>query len=66
MGGCEFAARLRTNVGYAHIPVIALTGQQSPESLVQSMDAGFAGHLVKPVTRAAIWAQINRALKRRA
>jgi CheY-like chemotaxis protein len=64
LDGCAFIQRVKTELGLAHIPVIAVTGRAEREDLMRTMEAGFAGHLVKPVTPEAIRAQIDRALGR--
>ena len=64
MDGCAFVTRLRELAGFGHIPVIALTGESSENNVVRTMEAGFHGHLVKPVSPEALRAQIHRVLGR--
>jgi CheY-like chemotaxis protein len=64
MDGGAFLERLRELAGFGHIPVIALTAQSSEGSVLQAMEAGFHGHLVKPISAEAVRAQIHRVLGR--
>jgi CheY-like chemotaxis protein len=64
MDGCAFLARLKERAGFGQIPVIAVTGSESDEALMRTLEAGFTAHLVKPVTGAALNAQIQRVLAR--
>ena len=46
--GYEVAQQLRTS-GFSK-RVVALTGYGKPEDIQQAIDAGFNGHVVKPIT----------------
>lgn len=50
MDGYELAARLRAEPRLAGVRLIALTGYGQPGDRQRSNDAGFAAHLVKPVS----------------
>ena len=63
MDGCGFVEHMRRELKL-DVPVIALTGSESERALFRTLDAGFRGHLLKPVTREALVAQIGRALVR--
>jgi CheY-like chemotaxis protein len=45
-----------------HVPVLVLSGEMDPAEIRRTWEAGFAGHLVKPVTKDAVLAQIQRVL----
>jgi CheY-like chemotaxis protein len=62
LDGCGFVAQMRREL-QVDVPVIALTGSESEQALLRTLEAGFRGHLLKPVTREALVAQIGRALK---
>ena len=64
MDGCEFLTRLREQVGFGRIPAIAVTGNESEDALLRTLEAGFTAHLIKPVTGNALRAQIKRVLGR--
>jgi two-component system CheB/CheR fusion protein len=59
MDGYEVARRLRA-AGDWPLRLVALTGYGQPEDIQRSTDAGFNGHLVKPVGLAAL-AHVFRA-----
>jgi two-component system, sensor histidine kinase len=54
MDGYELARRIRSHPAGAHIRLVALTGYGFPEDRMQSRQAGFAKHLVKPVEPEAL------------
>jgi CheY-like chemotaxis protein len=45
-----------------HVPVLVLSGEMDPNEIRRTWEAGFSGHLVKPVTKDAVLAQIQRVL----
>lgn len=61
LDGCSFVRRMHDDLKL-RIPVVALTGEADEGSVVRTMEAGFSGHLVKPVARKAILEQIVRVL----
>ena len=63
MDGCGFVEHMRRELRLS-VPVIALTGSESERALFRTLEAGFHGHLLKPVTREALVSQIGRALPR--
>jgi PAS domain S-box-containing protein len=52
--GFEVAQRLRDNPGRKNVRVIACTGYGREEDMRRAEDAGFDGHLVKPITAAQL------------
>jgi CheY-like chemotaxis protein len=40
-----------------------MSGEDTYQTVARAVEAGFAGHLVKPVTREAICAQVHRAVR---
>jgi signal transduction histidine kinase len=54
MSGHEVARRLRADPGLADTRLIALTGYGSADDRRESDEAGFDGHLVKPIDFAAL------------
>ena len=54
MSGHDVCRRLRAQTWGARIVIYALTGWGQPEDLVRSRDAGFNGHLTKPVDLAEL------------
>jgi len=61
MDGYELAARLRAEPRLAGIRLIALTGYSQPGDRQRSADAGFAVHLVKPVSMEVLVETIDAA-----
>jgi CheY-like chemotaxis protein len=62
MDGCDFLSRIRAHAGFAHIPVLAVTGDASMWERIA--EVGFAARLMKPMTGAVLGAEIARVLKR--
>jgi two-component system response regulator len=58
--GFAFVERLHAQPEFSHIPVIAVSGLGADADVLRSWSAGFAGHLVKPVSRDSIRAQLER------
>ena len=65
MSGLEFARRVRQNPRFRRIPLVAVTGRQEQEDFLQTWDAGFDAHLVKPVTVEMLQSVARRFLWRR-
>jgi CheY-like chemotaxis protein len=61
LDGCSFVRQMRSDLKL-QVPVVALTGEADEGSLVRTLEAGFSGHMVKPVTRKAVLDQIARVL----
>jgi len=47
---------------FSRVPVLVLSGEMDPAEIRRTWEAGFSGHLVKPVTKDAVLAQIQRVL----
>jgi CheY-like chemotaxis protein len=61
MDGLEFARRMRANPQYHDVLLIAVTSRDGPAAIRGASQAGFDGHLAKPVTAVAL-ASIARRL----
>jgi CheY-like chemotaxis protein len=61
--GCSFVEQVRKDL-MLPIPVVALTADATHEATVRTLEAGFNAHLVKPVAREVVVAQVARALGR--
>jgi CheY-like chemotaxis protein len=64
MDGCAFVKQMHGDL-IRRIPVVALTADAAQEATVRTLEAGFNAHLVKPVAREVVVAQIARALGRK-
>jgi CheY-like chemotaxis protein len=62
--GITLTRRLKASSQTAAIPIVMMTGDARRETLVGSMDAGAAGFVVKPVTRATLEAKLDKILPR--
>ncbi len=65
VSGFHFMEWLRRQTGrLRHVPVIAVTALGSEADFSRTFEAGFTGHLLKPVDYAAIEAQLRRVFTR--
>ena len=60
MDGYELAAELRQVPGFASTHLVAMTGYGQPSDRSRSQAAGFAAHLVKPVSASQLYALLNQ------
>jgi CheY-like chemotaxis protein len=63
LNGYEVCRRLRAGAWAGAIPIIAITGWGQAEDRQRSKDAGFDGHLVKPVVLAELTALLQGSLR---
>jgi two-component system CheB/CheR fusion protein len=66
MDGFEFIARLHSEPLMRRVPVVAMSGLGSPQDRLRTQDAGFAGHLVKPIDLANLAGEFRRVLAQEA
>lgn len=62
MDGFEFLAELSRTVGRRRPPVVALTGLVSDSDRQRTKDAGFEGHLGKPLERSTLVSAVRETL----
>ncbi|MGH7358936.1 MAG: response regulator [Candidatus Rokuibacteriota bacterium] len=60
MDGLEFARRLRCDPRHRRTLLIAVTGREDDRDFNDTWNAGFDGHVVKPVAAAALEALVQR------
>ncbi len=66
MDGYATTARIRSLEGpAARVPIIALTAAAMPEDIAATRAAGMNGHVVKPLQRPLLMAELGRALPAR-
>jgi CheY-like chemotaxis protein len=65
LDGFEFVRRLRRTEPFHWILTVAVTGLSRPIDIVATREAGFDGHLVKPISREMIARLLDRALAAR-
>jgi CheY-like chemotaxis protein len=63
LDGVSLTRKLKSTKHLAPIPIVMLTGDARRETLENSMSAGAAGFIVKPFTREAIVAKLDRLLR---
>lgn len=61
--GVEVTRRLKAVEQFKNIPIIMITGHSHKETVVNSLQAGAAGFLVKPFDREAVLSRIRNLLK---
>ena len=63
MDGLEATRRIRAlPEASGAVPVVAMTADAMPEDVARCLAAGMNGHLAKPVSQAALFAIVSRAL----
>jgi CheY-like chemotaxis protein len=65
MSGYELAQAVRTDASLKETVLVALTGYGQPEDRRRTADAGFDGHLIKPVDLASLNAMLATLQARR-
>jgi CheY-like chemotaxis protein len=63
LSGYEVCRRLRAAAWAREIPIVAITGWGQAEDRQRSKDAGFDGHLVKPVVLSDLTAMLEESLR---
>lgn len=63
MDGVEVTRRMKTTPRFADIPVIMITGRSDRQVVTESLQAGAAGFVVKPVERDTLLAKVAQALR---
>lgn len=64
MNGYEMIQQMRRTPRTARLPALALTGFGREQDVTRALDAGFNGHLSKPVSLKGLVAAIDRSLRR--
>jgi CheY-like chemotaxis protein len=62
MDGFQFIAQVHKDHKLTGLRVVALTGRTSHADLVKCWEAGFAGHLAKPIDYEALQTELDRVL----
>jgi signal transduction histidine kinase/CheY-like chemotaxis protein len=65
MDGFEFARRVRSDVRFRGLPMIALTGLVSNEDRHRALGAGFDSHLTKPINYGELFEVVKELAKSR-
>ena len=62
LGGFELLSAIKKDAALRHIPVLMVTAEARKDEIVRCMQAGAAGYLVKPFTRATLEEKLRLAL----
>lgn len=62
MDGFEFIGRFHSDPSMRRIPVVAMSGLPGEQAFAKTRQAGFAGHLTKPIAFSTLAAQLGRLL----
>jgi CheY-like chemotaxis protein len=65
MSGVDLMRRIRATPALRSLFVVALTGCGSPQDIATTFEAGFDGHLVKPVAPEALLRLLERVSPQR-
>ena len=60
MDGYELARKMRTELAFPHLRLVALTGYGQESDRQRSAEAGFDSHMVKPISLVAVTSAIKR------
>jgi CheY-like chemotaxis protein len=66
MDGLEFAHRIKHDVRFARIPLVAVTAYNSHADLRATLESGFAGHVEKPIDWAVLVGTVKRVMEQAA
>lgn len=61
--GFDVLKDLKNGAETAHIPVIALTGENSPQDIAKGIEAGFFGYLTKPIDVTSFYDMIDKTIQ---
>lgn len=64
INGWDILANLRRMPGYAHLPVLVLSGKREPEDIARGLDLGGDDYLVKPFSPVEFQARVRRLMHR--
>lgn len=62
MKGIDLLKKIRSREKIKHVPVLIVTAESTKEQVLESIQAGVNGYLVKPFTAATLETKINCAL----
>jgi two-component system, chemotaxis family, chemotaxis protein CheY len=63
MSGLDLLKTARIDATLRHVPMLMVTAEARKEDIVQAVQCGAAGYLVKPFTQAALQERVSKALK---
>jgi CheY-like chemotaxis protein len=64
MDGVQLAHRMKRHVRWARVPISALTAYNTPADLRTTLEAGFDGHMEKPINFDVLLTTVSRLVRR--
>jgi len=64
MNGFELLSQIKADASIKHLPVLMVTAEAKKEDIVTAAQAGAAGYIVKPFTKATLEEKVNKILEK--
>ena len=64
MNGFQLLAEVKSDETLTHLPVLMVTAEARKEDIVAAAQAGAAGYIVKPFTKATLEEKVNLIIKK--
>ena len=64
MNGFQLLAEVKSDEKLKHLPVLMVTAEARKEDIVAAAQAGAAGYIVKPFTKATLEEKVNLTIKK--
>jgi len=64
MNGFELLTQIKADAAIKHLPVLMVTAEAKKEDIVTAAQAGAAGYIVKPFTKATLEEKVNKIIEK--
>jgi two-component system chemotaxis response regulator CheY len=64
MNGFELLTQIKADAATKHLPVLMVTAEAKKEDIVTAAQAGAAGYIVKPFTKATLEEKVNKIIEK--
>jgi two-component system chemotaxis response regulator CheY len=64
MNGFELLSQIKSDASIKHLPVLMVTAEAKKEDIVMAAQAGAAGYIVKPFTKATLEEKVNKIIEK--
>jgi two-component system chemotaxis response regulator CheY len=64
MNGFELLSQIKADATIKHLPVLMVTAEAKKEDIVTAAQAGAAGYIVKPFTKATLEEKVNKIIEK--
>jgi len=64
MNGFELLSQIKADAATKHLPVLMVTAEAKKEDIVTAAQAGAAGYIVKPFTKATLEEKVNKIIEK--